>query len=79
MTDKDQQLIWEAYRSPLMIVGEFEQAIKTWEPAGDVRELYVDAVRDNVPVDLLDDILEKSVLSQDLTKQEVKLIKTGQQ
>jgi len=57
----------------------FEKAIADLEPAGDVREWYIDAVDKDIDVSILDKILARAVESGDLHAAEAHFIKTGQQ
>ena len=56
-----------------------KKAIEDLEPAGDVREWYVDAADAGVDVRLLDRILVAAVKSGNLHRAEAHFIKTGKQ
>tara|TARA_Y100000310_G_scaffold339503_1_gene432365 strand:+ start:1156 stop:2130 length:975 start_codon:yes stop_codon:yes gene_type:complete len=56
----------------------FEKAIADLEPAGDVREWYIDAVDKDIDVSILDKILARAVQSGHLHAAEAHFIKTGQ-
>ena len=58
---------------------DLKRAIGDLEPAGDVRELYKDAVDADIDVRVLDKILASAVESGDLHAAEAHFIKTGQQ